>query len=242
MDLKQYFLGACGGILIFILAFTFRYIGIFTMLKVLIALSILTTMYFTIRKLSYTPLFHFEEIRKTVSLSVLLIILFFSLYLLSRELIVNLRIFFHEIAHLIVALSLNLQISEVYIETKEGYVDYIGNPSLGQRNLLLVSGTLWLVLVGGIFLILLYRNKKIPLNLNVFLSLILWVELYEDLHYWFMGSIRGYGDPSNLINYNPRLNPITVTCSSFILLILLCSLAIFSLGYKLFSQFRIRNS
>ncbi len=242
MELKHYFLGSCMGILIFILTFTFWYIGTFTLLKVLIALSVLTIMYFVIKGLSDASSFHFEEIRKIVSWSVLLGILFFVSYLLLREFLVNLRIFFHEIAHLIVALSFNLQISEVSIEVTYGHVDYIGDPSLGQRNLLLVSGTLWLVLVGGIFLIMLYRNKKLPLTLNVSLSIILWVELYEDLHYWFMGSIHGYGDPSKLINYNPGLNPITVTYSSFIVLILLCFLAFFSLGYKMYSQFKLINS
>ena len=61
MELKQYFLGACIGILIFILAFTFRYIGIFTSLKVLFALSVLALIYFVIRDLSDTLSIHFEK-------------------------------------------------------------------------------------------------------------------------------------------------------------------------------------
>ncbi len=242
MELKHYFLGACIGILIFILAFTFRYIGTLILLKVVFALFVLTIMYFVIKTLSDAPSFHFEEIPKIVGRSVLLGLLFFVSYLLLREFLVNLRLFFHEIAHLIVALSFNLQISEFSIDVPESYVKYIGDPSLGQRNLLLVSGTLWLVLVGGIFLNILYRDKKSPLTLNVSLSIILWFELFEDLRYWLLGSIYGYGDPSKLINYNPGLNPITVTYSSFILLIILCSLAFFSLGYIIYSQFKLINS
>ena len=262
MELKQYFLGACIGILIFILAFTFSYIGTFTLLKVILVLYVLALIYFLIRYLSDTLSFHFEKrmfYRTTKKLNlwegnkykkilkfsdivvvrILLVALFLLSFLLLEQYIVNLRIFFHEIGHLIVALSFNCQILEVSISVTGGYVRFIRPPSLMQTNLIIVSGTLWLVVVGMIFLIALHRDKKMPLTLNASLSIIIWIELFEDTRYWFLGSIRGIGDPYELINNNSGLDPFIVTYSSFIFLIFLCVFGFFSLGYKMCSQFKL---
>lgn len=262
MELKQYFLGACIGILIFILAFTFRYIEIFTSLKVLIAFSVLSLIYFVIRDLSDTLSIHFEKrmfyrttknlilwegdkykrilkFRDIVVVRIFTVLLFLLSFLLLGQYIVNLRIFFHEIGHLIVVLSFNLQILEVSISVTGGYVRYIRSPSLEQNNLIIVSGTLWLVVVGIIFLIALHRDKKLPLTLNASLSIIIWSALFDDTYYWIVGYIRGRGDSYDLINNNSGLDPFIVTYSSFIFLILLCVFVFFSLGYKMYSQFKL---
>ena len=262
MELKQYFLGACIGILIFILAFTFSYIDTFTLLKVLYALSVLALTYFLIRYLSDTLSFHFEKrmfyrTNKKLNLwegddykkilkyedimlgKFMLVILFISSYFFFGYYIGNLRIFFHEIGHLIVALSFNCQILEVSISVTGGYVKFIRPQSLMQTNLIIISGTLWLVVVGMIFLIALHRDKKMPLTLNASLSIIIWIELFEDTRYWFLGSIRGIGDPYELINNNSGLDPFVVTYSSFIFLIFLCVFGFVSLGYKMCSQFKL---
>ncbi len=262
MELRQYFLGACIGILIFIFAFTFRYIGTFTLLKVIFALSVLALIYFVIWHLSDTLSFHFkkrnfyrtnkklnlwegDEYKKIlkyedIALGKFMLVVFFLLsYLLLRQYIVNLRVFFHEIGHLIVALSFNCQIVEVFISVTSGHVKYYGNPTLGQRNLIIVSGTFWFIVVGMIFLIALHQDKKMPLTLNASLSIIIGIELFEDTHYWFLGSILGIGDPYELINNNSGLDMFIVSYSSFIFLIILCGFVFFSLGYKMYSQFKL---
>jgi len=262
MELKQYFLGACIGILIFILAFTFSYIGTFTLLKVILVLDVLALTYFVNRILSDTLSIHFEKrmfYRTTKKLNlwegnkykkilkfsdivvarVFIALLFLLVYLLLKQFIINLGVFFHEIGHLIVALSFNCQILEVSISLTSGYVRYFRPPSLIQDNLIIVSGTLWLVVVGMIFLIALHRDKKMPLTLNASLSIIIWIELFEDTRYWFLGSILEIGDPYELINNNSGLDPFIITYSSFIFLIFLCVFGFFSLGYKMCSQFKL---
>ncbi len=259
MELRQYFLGACIGILIFIFAFTFGYIGTFTLLKVIFTLSILTLIYFLIRDLSDTLSFHFEkrnfyrtnkklnlwegdEYKKILKYEdialgkFLLVVLFILSYLLLRQFIVNLRVFFHEIGHLIVALSFNCQIVEVFISITGGSVKFMSSPFLEQNNLIIVSGTLWVFVVGMIFLIALHKYKKMSLTLNISLSIIIWIELFEDIRYWVIGAIRGIGDPYELINSNSGLDPFIVSYSSFIFLILLCIFVFFSLGDKMYSQ------
>lgn len=262
MEFKRYFLGICIGILIFILAFTFRYIGTFTLLKVLYSLLVLTFIYFVIKVASDALSLHFEKrmfYRTTNNLKVcegdhckkvfkfediffgriLLVCLFVFSYVLLNQNIVNLGVFFHEIGHLIIALGFNLQILEVAILAKDGYVKYSGFVTFGQRNLLIISGSMLLVFTGMTFLIMLYRNKKMPLTLKGSLSIIIWIELQNDLYYWFIGSIRGIGDPYNLINNSSRLSPFLVAYSSFIFLISLSIIVFFSLGYKMYSQFRL---
>lgn len=262
MGLKQYFLGACIGILFFILAFTFRYIGTFTLLKVLFALSVLALIYFMFRDLSDTLSYHFEmrmfyrttknlnlwegdkykrilKFGDIVVLRILIVLLFLLSFLLLGQYIVNLRIFFHEIGHLIVALSFNCQILEVFISVTGGYVRYYGDTTLGQRNLIVVSGTLWLVVVGMIFIIALHRDKKLPLTLNASLSIIIWITLFNDICYWIVGPILETGDPYDLINYNSGLDPFIISYSSFIFLSFLCVFVFFSLGYKMYSQIKL---
>ena len=262
MELKHYFLGVCIGILILIFGFTFRYIGIFTLLKVLFSLFVLTLTYFVIRGLSAAFSFHFKKrifhrttkklevwegdkykkifnIRKFVGGRILLVLFFLISFFLLKQHVISLRVFFHEIGHLIVALSFNLQILEVSISVTGGNVDYNGVTTLGQRNLLLVSGILSLVFVGTIFLIALYRDKKLPWTLNASLSIIIWIELSLDLYYWSMGPIYGIGDSYKLINYNSDLHPFILIYSGLIFLILLSVFVFFSLGNKIYSQFKL---
>ncbi len=262
MELRQYFLGACIGILIFIFAFTFSYIGTLTLLKVIFTLSVLTLIYFLITYLSDTLSFHFEkrnfyrtnkklnlwegdEYKKILKYEdialgkFMLVVLFILSHLLLRQFIVNLRVFFHEIGHLIVALSFNCQIVEVFISVTSGSVSYMSPPSLEQNNLIIVSGTLCLFVVGMIFLIALHQNKEMSLTLNISLTIIIWIELFEDACYWIIGAIRGIGDPYQLINNNSGLDPFIVSYSSFIFLILLCVFVFFSLGDKMYSQFKL---
>ncbi len=262
MELKKYFLGACVGILIFILAFTFRYIGIFTLIKVLFALSALAIIYFMIWDLSDTLSFHFEkrmfyrtnqkmnlweedEYKKILKYEdimfgkFMLAVLFIASYILLGYFIGNLRFFFHEIGHLIAALSFNCQIVDVFISLTSGYVSFISSPSLIQNNLIIISGTFWLVVVGMIFLIALHQDKKMPLTLNVPLSIIIFVELSDDVRYWFLGAILGIGDPYQLINNNSGIDSFIVSYYSFIFLIILYVFIFFSLGFKIYSQFKL---
>ncbi len=216
---------------------------------------LLTLTYFLIRCLSTTFSFHRTtkkpevwegdeykkplNIRKIVGGRILLVLFFFITFFLLEQHVINLRVFFHEIGHLIVALSFNLQILEVSISVTGGNVDYNGVTTLGQRNLLLISGILWLIFVGMIFLIVLYRDKKLSWTLNASLSIIIWYVLSLDLYNWFKRPIHGIGDFYNLINYNSGLSPLILISSGIIYLILLSAFVFFSLGYKIYSQFKL---
>ncbi len=262
MELKQYLLGACIGVLIFILALTLSYIGILILLKVIFELSALVLIYFGLEYASITISSLFEKrvynppaenlnylkvgknkriltLGDIFCVRLLIALLFIGSYLFLRELFVNLGVFFHEIGHLIVALSFNQRILEVSISLTNGFVKYIGFPSLEQRNLILISGTFWMVLIGMIFLIALQQDKKMPLVLNASLSVIIWIELFNDACYWFLGSIYGIGDSYDLINNNPGLDPFIVTFSSLIFLIFLIVFIFLSLGYKIIYQLRL---
>lgn len=265
MEFKQYFLGICIGIVIFVLACTFRFIESLTLLKGLFACSVLTLVYFKIRGRSNTGSSQFSQqiahktpkelntgegkgykrvlnLRQFIGDRILLVSLFLCSYFFLGILIGNLRVFFHEIGHLIVALSLNIKILQVFVSVAGGYVSVDGIIPLGQLNLLTISGTLWLVVVGTVFLIALYRDKKLSLTINVSLSIIIWIELASDIYYWVTGSISEIGDPLILINNNPGLHPLVITYGSLIILIILSVLVFLSLGYKIYSRFKILKS
>jgi len=207
----RYFYGGCIGILLFLLVFTFNYIGIEYVWKIIFTLMIILYVSWRIKKKSdklteyyNTRSFfrtsgklqipqgeenmeiptYFEIFRQRFVLCVIL----FALYFPVGYIIGYLPIFFHELGHLLTALSFNIEIVEVFLSPLYGYVKPNGEIPNTEFIIIALSGGLGVIVSGTILLFILHWNDDISLTIYIPLYSIIYYVVWDNLKYLWDGA------------------------------------------------------
>ena len=130
------------------------------------------------------------------------------IYLILGYNFAHIQVFFHEIGHLLTAISFKADVAGVFLSPLEGktFID-VENLLDIQHTIVAVTGGLGVILFGIILLILLHWNKEIAFVFYFPLSTIILAAVSSDLWYFFSGAITLSNDMGQIIQLNPDLNP-----------------------------------
>ena len=209
-----YFNGCCIGVLLFILIFTFNYIGIYYMSKIIIGLIIILCITYFFKVLAGRLVDLIEtRVRKNKNrwkfitqliLSYFLLMIYFNLgYFFA-----HFPTFFHEIGHLLTAISFKADVAGVFLSPFEGKT-FIDAENLldTQFTVVAAAGGLGVILFGIILLLLLHWNKELAFFIYFPLSIMIFAAVVSDFWYFFTGAITLSNDMGQIIQLNPDLNP-----------------------------------
>lgn len=120
----------------------------------------------------------------------------------------HISIFFHEVGHLLTAISFKAEVVGVFLSPFEGKT-FINVENLLDIQLTIVTlaGGLGVILIGIILLLLLHWNKELAFVIHFPLSLIVLMAVCSDLWYFFSGAMTLSNDMGQIILLNPNLNP-----------------------------------
>jgi len=157
------------------------------------------------------------------------------IYVIIGIIIGYLLIFFHEIGHLLTAISFNMNIIEVFLSPLYGHVILNGEIPVIQHTIIALSGGLGVIITGTFFLFLLHWNDKLALTLHAPLNIIITYAVWENLRYFCQGAITLTNDIGLIIQLNPEINPslILYFCLvGMVLVILFSAYSLFQKGLK----------
>ncbi len=210
----RYFYGSCIGVLLFILVFTSNFIGIYYMSKIIIGLIIILNSTWVIKVVAdkLTDLIEIparkNKIRLIFITQLILSYLLLMIYFGIGYFYAHLPVFFHEIGHLLTAISFKAEIVGVLLSPFEGKT-FIGGDNLSeiQYTIVAATGGLGVILFGVILLLLLHWNKELAFIFYFPLSIIILGAVVSDLWYFCSGAITLSNDMGQIIQINPDLNP-----------------------------------
>lgn len=248
----QYFYGSCMGLLVFILILTSNYVGSSYLILIIWDLAVLFYSSWYFKKKSDELTMHFLTLRRDsgrphmvqgkrkkfkitlkhifyqrVSIGLLIFAFYFAIGIFF-----SLIIFFHEIGHLLTAMSLNVQIGVFFISPLRGFVEIIDlmNINIMKFNIIGFSGGLGVIIIGTILLLLLHWNDEITLTFKIPLTSILLYAICSNLTYFWDGalSLPNDTDIGLILQRNPNLNPSFILYFSLLwfLLIIIFSLSV----------------
>lgn len=138
--------------------------------------------------------------------------LLFMIYFGIGYFFAHLPIFFHEIGHLLTAISFKAEIAGVFLSPFEGktFID-VENLLAIQYTIVAATGGLGVILFGIILLLLLHWNKEQAFILYFSLSFIILLAVASDLWYFCTGAITLSNDMGQIIQINPNLNPMAIS-------------------------------
>lgn len=211
----RYFYGGCMGAMFFILLLTFNYVGIYYMTRIISGLIIIIFSSWVIKIASNKLTFHFKtqklSCKKNVIIRVILVTGSCFILLFIGRYVAFLPIFFHEVGHLLAAISFKADIQGVFLSPFQGFVNFNGNFSEIQYTIIAVSGGLGVIIFGVILLLLLHLNDDLALTLYAPLSFAIILVVISDLSYFFTGAITISNDMGQIIQLNPDLNPLAIS-------------------------------
>ena len=230
----RYFYGSCIGILLFILILTFNYIRFGDMILIIADLTLIFIISRFIKKRSdkLTEQFEFrmyfqESSRLQISqvgeskkiktykdifinrcqLAIWLFVIYFLIGIFGC-----LLVFFHEIGHLLTAISFKVNIIEIFLSPLYGYVLLSGEIPVMQLNSIALSGGLGVIISGTILLLLLHWNDRLTLTFQIPLNCIIIYAIWDNLRYFWVGAINlpNNYDMGLILQRNPALNPLLI--------------------------------
>ena len=215
-------------IFLFILIFTSNYIGIYYISKIIIGLIMI--LYFTwVIKVVAGKLMDLIENRArenkkkwmAIITQLILSYLLFMIYFGIGYFYAHLPIFFHEIGHLLTAISFKAEIAGIFLSPFEGktFID-IENLLEIQYTIVAAAGGLGVIFIGTILLLLLHWNNELAYILHFPLSLIIMLAVVSDLYYFCNGAITLSNDIGQIIQINPDLDPRAIAYFSLLGMIL----------------------
>lgn len=149
---------------------------------------------------------------KIIVTQLILSYLLFMIYFGIGYFYAHLPIFFHEIGHLLTAISFKAEVAGVFLSPFEGktFID-IENLLEIQYTIVAATGGLGVIIVGIILLLLLHWNKELAFIFYFPLSLIILGAVTSDLWYFCTGAITLSNDMGQIIQINPDLNPMAIS-------------------------------
>lgn len=211
----RYFYGSCMGVMFFILLLTFNYVGIYYMTRIIFGLIIIIFSSWIIKITSNKLTCHFKtqncSYKKIIIIRVMLVAVLSFILLFIGRFIAFLPIFFHEVGHLLTAISFKADILGVFLSPLHGYVLVNGDFPEIQYTIIAASGGLGVIIFGIILLLLLHLNDDLALTLYAPLSLAILQAVFSDLYYFFTGAITISNDMGQIILLNPNLNPLAIS-------------------------------
>ncbi len=230
----KYFYAICIGFLAFILIFTFNHVGSYYMIGVIASLIAIPYITWIINRY-FTAWIKKKKINVSVKIMAQLIIGIFLFYIWSLidRFVGHLSIFFHEVSHILAALSFNVRIQGVLFLPLEGKTfmnpSDIGNLTAMEHTIVAASGGCGVIVIGIIFLLLLHWNKGISLIYRAPLYLLIMVAVCSDLFYFGNGAITLTNDMGVIIQLNPSILPGFIALVSLTLMVLVPIFVVWSL-------------
>lgn len=209
----RYFYGCCIGVCIFIMVFTSNYIGIYYLSRLIVSLVIIiaSTYLIKITAVALTDYIETQPRQKKEEWKFIThLILSFILLLIYYNLAYNLGyipVYFHEIGHLLTAISFKAEVVGVFLSPLEG-MTFINAENLLdiQQTIVASAGGLGVISFGTILLLLLHWNKEISFLYYFPLSVMILGSVGSDLWYFFNGAMTLTEDMGQIIQLNPDLN------------------------------------
>ena len=124
-----------------------------------------------------------------------IIYFFFIAYPMS-----SLVTFFHEIGHVLTALSYSSTIYQVYISPSEGYIYLSADLFTRESNAIAIMGGLGVFVIGNILLAVIHGNSRLPATLHAILIIPIWVVMIDILFYWLSESVNLTGDVRSILD------------------------------------------
>jgi len=211
----RYFYVGCIIVMFFILLLTFNYVGIYYMTRIIFGLIIIIFSSWIIKiasnKLTYQLKTQKYSYKRIIIIRVMLVITLSFVLLFIGRYIAFLPVFFHEVGHILTAISFKVDISEVILSPLRGDVLINGDVPEIQYTIIAASGGLGVIIFGIVLLLLLHLNDDLALTLYAPLSSAILQVVISDLYYFFTGAITISNDMGQIILLNPNLNPLAIS-------------------------------
>ena len=184
------------------------------MIRVIFGLIIIIYSFWVIKIASNKLTCHFKtqkwSYKKIIIIRVILVAVLSFILLFIGRFIAFLPTFFHEVGHLLTAISFKANILGVFLSPLHGNV--IINEDLPEIQLTIIaaSGGLGVITFGMILLLLLHLNDDLALTLYAPLSFAILQVVISDLYYFFTSAITLSNDMGLIIQLNPDLNPLVI--------------------------------
>ena len=196
----RYIYGGCVGVLLFVMIFTFHYVGINYIFRILYGLMIVAVS-IIFQSLIEKSFPKHKIIIQSISGFILYCIFFIAIYFIAY-----LPTYIHEIGHALTVLSFKADVSKIILSPFEGKTSFDGEHLLDiQLTIVAASGVLGIILLGLLLLFLFYRNDNLTFKLYFPISLVILIAIVKDLHYFFLGTVTL--DPSYDMTVIIQLNP-----------------------------------
>ncbi len=120
--------------------------------------------------------------------------------------------FVHEVSHAITAAANGGQVRSITIYgSNGGLVEYHSLGADYRRSLVCLAGTLGSAIFGLTLAIVIYRKKKMKLEVFVPIYLQIGHNILGEVVYWHNGVFQEFGDPWNFLRYLPQVDGSTLT-------------------------------
>ncbi|MEJ2250259.1 MAG: hypothetical protein P8Y70_10455, partial [Candidatus Lokiarchaeota archaeon] len=117
----KYFYGSCIGLLIFILVFTFNFVGIYYMYRIIISLILILFFGWSVKRLFKTWIAkENKKINTKVNPQLIPGIIIFGIWFFIDHYLGYLSVYFHEVGHTLTALNFNVRIKGIFLSTFHG--------------------------------------------------------------------------------------------------------------------------
>ena len=115
--------------------------------------------------------------------------------------------FVHEVSHAITATAYGGQVLNIFIYASGGgLVEYISLPIYYRRALVSLAGTFGSTIFGLSLAIVIYRKKKMKLEVFVPIYLQIGQSILYQIVYWRNGVLQEFGDPWHFLMYLPQVS------------------------------------
>lgn len=230
----QYFYCGCIGILIFILIFTFNHVGIYYILGIIFGLIAIPYITWVLKRIFTAWIINKKwNVKKKVMSQLIIGIFLFYIWFIIDRFFSHISIFFHEVGHILTALSFNVRIQGVLFLPLEGKtfmnLSDLESLTVMEHTIVAASGGCGVILIGILILLLIHWNENISLIYRTPLYLIITTAVCSDLYYFGNGALTLTNDMGVIIQLNPGLFPEFIAFISFFLMILVPIFMIWSL-------------